>query len=192
MPLTQSNLDLSGVARIVNSLDPTSPQELATKAYVDASISGVTVGDCKSGLQATDHNGWILLNGRLKSALTSTQQSAATSLGIGVNLPDATGRGFVQGTLGAQIGSSTITQTNLPNINLTGGSHSHVTSFGSWTTNLSSAGGERYLGGTGNGTNTAFNRTSNASGNISIPLGGSGAAYTPASIGVNQFVFLSV
>jgi hypothetical protein len=92
-----------------------------------------TVGDHKHGYQAADHSGWVLLNGRAKTTLTATQQTAATGLGIGVNLPNAADRGIVgvSGTkaLGTIGGASTVTlaQNQLPNINL---SHNHGVGVG--------------------------------------------------------------
>ncbi len=125
-------------------------------------------------------------------------------------MPDATGRGFVQGTLGAAIGSSVITQANLPAVNLIGGNHghsisdpghSHVTNINNATFNGSTNGAERFLNNGGITLNdnitSGFGSTASAtgisvqpSGNLTVPLGGAGAAYTPASIGVNQFVYL--
>lgn len=93
-----------------------------------------TPGDVKSGFQTTDHNGWVKLNGRLKSSLTSRQQTQATALGIGVNLPDASNSYLSQngGSMGAVSGSNTavLSQANLPNVNFTGtsgnnGNHAH-------------------------------------------------------------------
>ena len=79
-----------------------------------------TTGDVKTGIQTADHNGWIKLDGRLKSTLTATQQTQATSLGVGANLPDATNAVLMQssGTLGTVTGSmsATIAQNQLPNI----------------------------------------------------------------------------
>lgn len=79
-----------------------------------------TTGDVKTGIQTADHNGWIKLDGRLKSTLTATQQTQATSLGVGANLPDATNAVLMQssGTLGTVTGSmsATIEQNQLPNI----------------------------------------------------------------------------
>ena len=79
-----------------------------------------TAGDVKTGIQTGDHNGWIKLDGRLKSTLTASQQTQATALGIGANLPDATNAVLMQssGTLGTVTGtmSTTIAQNQLPNI----------------------------------------------------------------------------
>lgn len=52
-------------------------------------LGGGTYGDVKSGFQKADHNGWVLLNGRLIGELTAAQQARAlTLLGGGItNLP---------------------------------------------------------------------------------------------------------
>lgn len=97
-------------------------------------FSGNNFGDVKTGFQTTDHNGWVKLDGRLKSSLTVTQQIKATALGIGVNLPDATNAVLMQNgsTTGSVSGSNskTISQANLPNVTFSGtastaGNHSH-------------------------------------------------------------------
>jgi hypothetical protein len=97
-------------------------------------LSNANYGDIKTGIQTTDHNGWVKLDGRAKTSLTSTQQIQATSLGIGTNLPDASGAYLVQNgqALGGVTGSNTtnLTQANLPNVSFTGtaatdGSHNH-------------------------------------------------------------------
>jgi hypothetical protein len=181
---------------------------------------GANPGDNKIGMQAADHAGWILLDGRLKTTLTATQQAAATFLGIGANLPNPpAGATLAKGTVGAIIGSASITQANLPNINLTGGSHSHGVNdsghshssgslfpsynyqnfiaaagggaTGSSFTANSGAGGGAYNGSMGG--NTAASGTGvsiAASGALTIPLGGSGAAYTPLALGGNLFLYL--
>ena len=83
-------------------------------------INQYTLGDVKTGIQTGDHNGWIKLDGRLKSTLTASQQTQANVLGIGANLPDATNAVLMQssGTLGTVTGSmtATIAQNQLPNI----------------------------------------------------------------------------
>ena len=90
----------------------------------------------KSGIQTIDHEGWIKLDGRLISTLSVTQQSAATAMGVSGNLPNASNAYLVQngGGMGAVSGANTTTlaQTNLPNVNFTGtaasaGDHAHVT-----------------------------------------------------------------
>ena len=91
-------------------------------------------GDIKSGIQTTDHNGWVKLDGRAKSSLSASQQARATALGIGANLPDASNTYLSQngGAMGAVSGSNTVvlSQANLPNVNFTGtsgnnGNHAH-------------------------------------------------------------------
>jgi hypothetical protein len=93
-----------------------------------------TPGDVKSGFQTADHYGWVKLNGRTKSSLTASQQAAATSLGFGTNLPDASNTYLSQNgsSMGAVSGSNTVTltQANLPSINFFGstgnaGNHAH-------------------------------------------------------------------
>jgi hypothetical protein len=83
-------------------------------------INQYTLGDVKTGIQTGDHNGWVKLDGRLKSNLTASQQIQANVLGIGTNLPDATNAVLMQsgGTLGTITGSMTTTlaQNQLPNI----------------------------------------------------------------------------
>lgn len=94
--------------------------------------AGANYGDIKTGIQSNDHNGWIKLDGRLKSTLTTSQQAAANSLSIGTNLPNASNSYLSQngGTLGAvSAGNNTVTLTtaNLP-------SHNHLfTGTGAWT-----------------------------------------------------------
>ena len=94
-----------------------------------------TLGDVKHGYQAADHNGWVLLNGRLKSTLTAGQQTAATALGIGTNLPNLQDKTIVgvsvTKTLNTTGGSATVTlaQNQLPNVTLTtssDGAHTHT------------------------------------------------------------------
>jgi len=95
---------------------------------VSSTAVSVTIGDVKFGFQSADHGGWIRLEGRAKSTLTSTQQAAATSLGIGTTIPDATNRYLAQvgsGSPGNFSGNGTnhlitLQQTDLPNVSLAG------------------------------------------------------------------------
>jgi microcystin-dependent protein len=86
-------------------------------------IAAEPFGDVKSNFRNTDHNGWVRLDGRLKTTLSNTQQTQATLLGIGTNLPDATDSYLVQrsGASGAISGSntSTLSVDNLPSHNHT-------------------------------------------------------------------------
>jgi hypothetical protein len=90
-------------------------------------------GDTKESYQASDHDGWILMNGRAKSTLTAQQQVACDTLGIGANIPNTRDR-FVVGaggafTLGVTGGSKTIDRSALPNttlsFNVTSGAESN-------------------------------------------------------------------
>jgi hypothetical protein len=104
-----------------------------------SAVAGAVAGDRKFSDLLLDHSNWILLDGRLKTALTTAQQAVATSLGYGVNIPDMRGRMAlgIGGTIGAtalgQGGSATIAQNQLPNVVLSfsgstgnAGAHSHT------------------------------------------------------------------
>ncbi|WP_374464152.1 hypothetical protein [Chryseobacterium sp.] len=98
------------------------------------STGSSTVGDIKSSLVTSDHSGWVKLDGRLISSLTSSQQTAANTLGFTVNIPDATNSVLMQngGTLGGVTGSNTktIAVENLPTDAITTsneGDHFHET-----------------------------------------------------------------
>jgi hypothetical protein len=154
-----------------------------------------TIGDAKSGFQSADHRGWVLLNGRLKTALTATQQAAATLLGFGANIPDAAGRAFIQGALGAQIGSNTISQTNLPNVSIptnavANHTHSYTAANGSTQGVALASRGAGEISAVQNSANTSgaggHSHTIDLNGNVTQ------TSYIPAAIGVNQFVYLGV
>lgn len=99
-------------------------------------ITGHTIYDIKMGLQTEDHNGWILLDGRAISELTTTQQAYCTAFGWSSTLPDPTScipRGSDLTTLGATAGSDwKIDRANLPKVNL-GGSSMPIKPYGSIT-----------------------------------------------------------
>lgn len=134
----QAKLHVNGDLRIdtINTaVNPNNVLVLDTASQNVAKISfPITVGDIKQGLQVSDHNGWIKLDGRAITSLSTTQQAAATTLGFTTNLPDATNAFPVQdgNTLGSINGSNskTISLANLPNVNFTGtaasaGDHNH-------------------------------------------------------------------
>jgi len=159
-------------------------------------------GDIKYGLQGTDHNGWVILNGRTISSLPTTQQVQAMALGFSGNLPNAEDKVLMMRSTGsiADIGGNTaiqILQENLPNVTFTGttstdGDHTHTGSD-------VHAGANDRKGNTSwnfrSGNTTATRTTSTAgnhSHNASAPSGGSDApiVFTPTYVYVNVFIFL--
>lgn len=81
------------------------------------------VGDVKSSLISTNHNGWFAFNGQPLSALTPEQVSNANQLGFSGTLPNLAGY-TLAGTLnvmelGNSGGSSTILRSDLPNTDIT-------------------------------------------------------------------------
>ena len=175
-------------------------------------MSVINYGDVKTGFQAADHNGWIKLNGRAKSTLSATQQTQATSLGIGTNLPNADNAFLVQNgrALGDVFGANTktIAQANLPNVTLGGtttsdGSHTHTINVNSNTVTFVSGGTVAAMA-EGNTNWTAGNAQYNASvistaGNHTHSLTTSSMNgnvtqttldITPKSLSINTFIYL--
>jgi hypothetical protein len=159
----------------------------------NSAMTVINFGDIKTGMQANDHNGWVRLNGRLKSSLSATQQAQATLLGIGTNLPDATNAFLVQnGTaLGSVSGSNTITiaQNQLPNV-LFEGSIINVAHGAS--VQASASGVFSRVNGNSSGNARGGGTTNNL--NLSIPLNGGVTQQvvniTPQSLSVNTFIYL--
>jgi len=124
----QTKLHVNGGLR-VDSLKPTinANQVLVidtTTKLIGLSIYTTTLfGDIKKGLQGSDHGGWVLLDGRLLSSLTTTQQAQAALLGITTNLPDARNKYLSYSdsegnTFGSN--STTLSKSNLPTDDFTG------------------------------------------------------------------------
>ena len=157
--------------------------------------SSANYGDIKQGIQSADHHGWVKLDGRLKSSLTATQQSSATALGIGTNLPDAGNCFPVQNgsTLGSVSGSNTVTinKNQLPNVTYTGTiervAHGAYTGAAASGVFSMSSGGN--LGNaTGGGITDSYT--------LNIPLNGGVIQQpidiTPKSLSVNMFIYLGL
>lgn len=137
-----------------------------------------TPGDVKYGFQVSDHSGWVLLNGRLKSTLTASQQITATALGIGANLPNIADKNIVgvSGTkpLNTTNGSAsvTISQNQLPNVTLTTSTDgAHVHQAGTSTNVLLNILGPNILASSSNTINTSSagahsHTTSSINGNV--------------------------
>jgi hypothetical protein len=156
-------------------------------------LSNANYGDIKTGIQTVDHNGWIRLNGRLKSTLSASQQAQANLLGIGANLPNATNAFLVQnGTaLGSVSGSNTITiaQNQLPNVFFEG---SIINVAHGAFVQASASGVFSRVNGNSSGNASGGGVTNNL--NLSIPLNGGVPQQvvniTPQSLSVNTFIFL--
>ncbi|WP_111709825.1 hypothetical protein [Lutibacter citreus] len=164
----------------------------------------LSYGDTKQGFQSTDHNGWIKLNGRAISSLTSTQQTQATTLGFSSNLPDATNSFLVQnGTLLGTVSNSNnkmIVQANLPNVTLTGttntnGNHNHGYSIDSSPWNSGGSSVSNVTSRNNVPTNVAASFAGNHSHTITTSSLNGGVTQTtldvtPKSLSVNTFVYL--
>jgi len=186
-----------------------------SKFQTSDDVSSFTEGDIKQGMQASDHNGWVILDGRAINTLTATQQTAATGLGFAGNLPDATDKVLMSrsgGALGNTGGnnSATLVQANLPNVNFIGvtstaGAHSHDMTFRMWNTsafnhnhNLNNGEFSERIGADDNATlNYSDNvKTTDTepvhSHNVLVPSGGTGAAIdiTPSYLQINTFIYL--
>ncbi|MFK5973210.1 MAG: hypothetical protein QM485_08005 [Flavobacteriaceae bacterium] len=174
------------------------------------------LGDIKQGIQAADHNGWIVLNGRAISSLTAAQQTNAGVLGLSGSLPNASNTYLSQNgaALGSVSGSNskTINQANLPNVNFTGSTNS--TSTGDqWLSRILNIGGAGNYHGVNRtisrGNTGWFGRVTNGYDDdpndyystytttshlhsLSINSGGSGAALDikPQTLSVNVFIYL--
>lgn len=95
-------------------------------------------GQLKHSFQTVDHgNGWILLDGRLRSTLTASQITEATAQGMGVNIPNGRGRvcrqkGALWSTGGVINPAVTLVNANLPQMrariqtNTSPNTHNHV------------------------------------------------------------------
>lgn len=172
------------------------------------------IGEIKYSFATTDHDGWYLLNGRAKVSLSTTAQSAATTIGYGTTIPDATNR-FLKTIntaepVATQGGTNTFTisQTQLPNVNFSGstnsdGNHSHQ---------ADSYNGNQNVGLLSTNALTLFtiykvaendnigttNRTTSSDGAhthaVTVNSGGTGAAATrvPAYLSTNVFVYLGL
>ena len=167
-------------------------------------LSNANYGDIKTGIQSTDHNGWIKLDGRLLSGLSTSQQAQATALGVGANLPDATNAYLVQngGALGTVGGSNskTIARSDLPNFSQTfntsiTGAHSHpvfAVSGGTGSSTIRVAQGSSGTSSTV-AINTGFDGSHGHT--ITIPSLNGGVDQTsfditPKSLSVNTFIYL--
>lgn len=98
-----------------------------------STIPIASIGDVKNSFKTSDHEGWLLLDGRSITSLTATQQAAAATLKFKNAIPNATNKLLkMKGPLGSTSGSNQVvlSRANLPNITLSGstssgGEHRH-------------------------------------------------------------------
>lgn len=190
-------------------LQPRTALTAAPYALALLGTPAAQIGAVKSSFQTADHAGWVLLNGRAKTTLSATQQTRATALGIGANLPSDDGRILMGITTGQTIGQATnsgtitIAQNNLPNVTLTTnntGGHTHaVTASGSAPEGIEGGGDNRLVRATG-GSSYTFNFTGSAASTNhthTFPLNGGVTQQPisvppPSAIVVNFFVYLGL
>ncbi|SEQ03392.1 hypothetical protein [Flavobacterium urocaniciphilum] len=172
------------------------------------------IGEVKHSFATTDHDGWYLLNGRALSTLTPTAQSAASILGYGSNLPDATDRFLktvdTSESVAIQGGTNTFTlsQAQLPNVNFNGS----TSNDGGHTHQVDSYQGNQNVGLLSTSALTLFtilkvaendhvstiNRTTSTTPShahtVTVNSGGTGAAVTrvPAYLSTNVFIYLGI
>lgn len=176
--------------------------------------NGRKIGDIKQmATTKADHDGWIILDGRSISSLSSIQQINALGIGFSGNLPNVTDT-YIKATNGTGTGNIntgntfTLTQAQLPNVNFTGtttadGIHNHTYSDTNTPTqslglatnvlallpllNIVVAAPDNLAVATGSTANNGAHSHS-----LSISSGGSDATITqkPQYLSVNTYIFL--
>ena len=124
-------------------------RRIDSAAFEDAPIVGPSIGDVKHSFRTTDHEGWVVLDGKSTGLLSATQRANLVGSGINwaTNLPDTRNRVITAagGTfgVGSSGGSHTIQRSNLPNVTLSGttaggGQHAHIIPQLAFNTNTNS------------------------------------------------------
>lgn len=144
-PSPTKTLDVNGEmrVRVIPSTAATGKSVLSAdndgNIYKLDKVASGKVGDVKSSLQATDHNGWYLMNGRNVSTLSTTARNNAATIGLTSTIPNTADRivktvAASGQAVGALAGSNTLTiaQTNIPAYSLANatlgaaGAHTHI------------------------------------------------------------------
>ena len=191
-------------------LQPRTALTAAPYALALLGTPAAQIGAVKTSYQSTDHAGWVRLDGRAKTALSATQQTRATALGIGTNLPSDDGRILTGITTGQALGQATnpgaitIAQNNLPNVTLTttaGGAHTHAVSATLSFTSAPSLGpGPQGLPNATSSPNNSLSATASTTTNAhthTFPLNGGVTQQPltvppPPAIALNFFVYLGL
>ena len=160
-------------------------------------------GELKRGFQSADHDGWIKLDGRNLTLLSTAQRANATLLGLSGSLPNLANLVLVQNSgqaLGAVFGDANdrkLTRNQLPNFTLSGststnGAHTHSVNT---SNNIHLYNGHNRQGATRHHRAT---KTTNSAGNhshtVSISLNGGVTQTTynvlPQTLNTNVFIYL--
>ena len=164
-------------------------------------FAGVSVGDTKDAFALSDHNGWVILDGRSTDSLSIQQKAAALGLGFALQIPDASNCFAVQNgsILGSSSGSNgkVLLRSHLPNVQIGGNTSSDfiVSNFST------KAGADQTLSPNGkeadpsvpleqsHGSHSHNITTDFLSGGVSnqVPFD-----VTPKSMSVNKFVYLGL
>lgn len=211
--LQTSDTQLTGNISVAGGYRDSTPSYGTAGQILSSTVTGtdwvdnpaVTSGDIKNGVQAADHAGWYILDGRATSSLSATAQAAANALGFPTNLPDAANRvlkhpngGETIGATGGQV-NTTLVQANLPNINFptatttTNGNHNHTIprTAAARPVRHNFDGNLTFYAGGGN-TNTST--TGNHNHTVTVSSGGSDQSferYQPYLV-VNTFIYLGL
>ncbi len=99
-------------------------RRLTVRPFSDMLVGNVHIGDIKEFYGTSDHNGWVLMDGRNVNTMTTTQRTAAATIGLTSVLPDArnrfsVGAGSSYGR-GVNGGDLQIKRSALPNVGITG------------------------------------------------------------------------
>lgn len=223
----QAKLDIIGNIKFNGALMPSNKAGTNGEVLMSKGIDSTPVwqspfifGQVIYALKSSDFNGWVILDGRAKSTLTPSQQTQATLLGIGVNIPNATNAVLMQSSnlIGTTTGNNMkiIQQNQLPNITLSGttsssGAHTHTYTDAFYSENTGPGGNAIGSTSTDNDNNLFWRTNSGAHSAFpeQIPTSSSGAHthtitvnsingnqtqqsldITPMNLSMNAFIYL--
>lgn len=164
----------------------------------------ISLGQIKYSVLTTDHSGWYILNGRATSSLPTLAETNATTLGFTTNIPNSENRTLKHPSSTENINdtgglsNTTLSQSNLPNINFTGttsddGNHNHNFNRALGADQIrNGADANRTFYNQGGTTNTST--SGNHSHTFSVNTGGSSQSferYQPYLV-VNTFIYLGL
>jgi microcystin-dependent protein len=154
-------------------------------------------GDVKLSISSSLGGCWVAMQGQAKTSLLAAQQTAATALGIGANLPDARDRNLIGASATKLVltvgGAETVTlaQAQLPNVALSVTAFTVPPSGGIWYYNGTAGNARMPTGGGGFDATSISSMTSNGStASINGGVGQQATAVLDPYLAVNTFVCL--